>query len=174
MKGSEIDVRIEIISVLLYNNTIQATRTTDHGELSNKKIFADDDSEPYDQDNWQIIHFYRNCTIFKMCPVVKTKADKWGFVLLDPTGESMWRFWFTTGIVETWIEQFAAKCRKDPSRSWARNTPPINEKRTTTEQRTYDTEHRTQNPINEKPHNNRSAMKDLMLASISATTQWIQ
>ena len=51
VKGSEIDVRIEIISVLLYNNTIQPTRTTDHGELSNKKIFADDDSEPYDQDN---------------------------------------------------------------------------------------------------------------------------
>ena len=45
--------------------------------------------------------------------------------------------------------------------------------------RTENTEHievleHVQNPINEKPHNNRSAMKDLMLASISATTQWIQ
>ena len=36
VKGSEIDVRMEIISVLLYNNTIQATRTTDHGESSMK------------------------------------------------------------------------------------------------------------------------------------------
>ena len=34
VKGSEIDVRIEIISVLLYNNTIQPTRTTDHGEAT--------------------------------------------------------------------------------------------------------------------------------------------
>ena len=34
VRGSEIDVRIEIISVLLYNNTIQPTRTTDHGEAT--------------------------------------------------------------------------------------------------------------------------------------------
>ena len=36
VKGSEIDVRMEIISVLLYNNTIQATRTTDHAESAMK------------------------------------------------------------------------------------------------------------------------------------------
>ena len=47
VKGSEIDVRMEIISVLLYNNTIQATRTTDlttANEVSTEKVSADDDS----------------------------------------------------------------------------------------------------------------------------------
>ena len=45
VKGSEIDVRMEIISVLLYNNTIQPTRPTDHGEsvMKSQKVSADDD-----------------------------------------------------------------------------------------------------------------------------------
>ena len=45
VRGSEIDVRMEIIPVLLYNNTIQPTRPTDHGEsvMKSQKVSADDD-----------------------------------------------------------------------------------------------------------------------------------